>query len=914
MNKTDAKISVLLIEDNPADSRLVSIFLKSIYGDRAFISIADSLSIGLEMAEQNKPDVIILDLSLPDSGGLETFTKLHTKISYIPVIVLTGLEDETVGIDAVKMGAQDFLQKGEIDERILKKSISHSIERQKLLRELAENTYALYAEKQKLSEAQALAHIGNWEWDMVTKEIIWSDEFYRIHGMKPGEDKLFSDTMTSFIHPEDQDYVQNAIGNVINTAKQVNFTYRIIRKDGAVRTLFSTGDAVLDNDGKTIKLIGTGQDITDRVHEEEMEKLAVAATQSINSVAIIDENGTVEWVNEGFTAITGYVLDEVKNKNMEALKDRSKTKATEDYTYYKKVIKEKKPVTYESKSHSKAGKEYWIITTLTPVLDNEYNVKRIIAIDTDITLRKQMEEDLRKATQVAEYSLQIKAQFLANMSHEIRTPMNAIVGFTGLILKTPLSEEQTKYLNAIKTSGENLLVIINDILDFSKIQSGKIHFEQTNFSITKSISSVIELLLPKCLEKNIKLIYTIERDIPEYVIGDPTRLNQVLNNLVGNAIKFTKKGEVKILAELVKKDGQNVEIKFTVSDTGIGIPEEKIHSIFDYFTQASPETTRKYGGTGLGLAIVKQLVEQQGGTLKVESKLNSGTVFAFNLSFPVGIGEEETTEQECISVCDMNSEELTILLVEDNELNSILAEKILTDWDWKVDVAEDAFIALDKIKQKKYDVVLMDIQLPGMDGYEATHRIRNDMPPDKRNIPIIAMTAHALSSEEEKCLKSGMNGYISKPFEPENLYGKIIATLKIKNNYPVIPRNTNSNSEKAKLLRHSNLTYLRGIANSNNDFVVQMLKIFIDQTPPALERLEKAINRKDWTSVRAIAHKIKPSVTFIGLKEIEKDVPALENYAEAKSNLNLVPSLYKKINKVCTEAVVELEEEIEKLK
>ena len=930
----DGKVNILLIEDNPADSELVSIFLKGVYANKAILVAADSLVKGFEQMQKTLFDVIILDLSLPDSWGLDTFNKLHSKVPDIPIIVLTGIEDETVGVDAVKMGAQDFLLKGKIKGRDLQRSINYSIERHKLLQTLAEKTNALYLEKQKLAEAQKLAHIGSWEWDIVNKTVSWSDEFYRIHGMKPGEEELSPESLFNYVHPDDKDYVKSILQDIAKNANQITFTYRIIRKDGAVRTLYSGGEVIKNDKGDVIKIAGTGQDATDRVQEEEMEKLATAATKSFNSVIIANEHGNIEWVNEGFTALTGYKLEEVKGSHGESLRKGAETGISENASYYKRVVNEKMPITYESKNFSKHGKEYWTITTLTPVLTKNGNVKRIIAIDSDITLRKQMEEDLLHANQIAEHSLmkgnkalselmkakkqleesvRVKEQFLANMSHEIRTPMNAIVGFTDLILKTQLAQDQKQYIDAIKTSGENLIVIINDILDFSKMQSGRIQFEQIEFSISQVVSTLTELMLPKSIEKNIKLSKSIDKRVPDRLLGDPTRLNQIMLNLVGNAIKFTQKGEVKISVDLVSDNEDTVNLKFSVSDTGIGISADKLPKIFDAFTQATYDTTRKYGGTGLGLAIVKQLIELQGGEVKVTSEANKGSVFTFILIYRKNLKPESVKKVDLKTNEHDTIKNLNVLLVEDNTLNQVLAQKVLTDWGWKVEVADNGLIGVEKIEQGNFDLVLMDIQLPEMDGYEATRHIREKMKPPKSNIPIVAMTAHAISGEEEKCVKVGMNGYVSKPFNPQNLYQKIMTVLNVKGNGKP-HTNYIHTMETSGHHKHTNLTYLRKLANGSDEFISQMLTLFIEQTPEAVDRMEKHLHDHNWELLSKVAHKMKPSIMFVGLKELEKDVKNVEDYAAEVKNTDELPSMISHIKAICTEAIGELKEEIEHLK
>ncbi|MCW3104511.1 MAG: Signal transduction histidine kinase [Bacteroidetes bacterium] len=800
----EEKINILLVEDNPGDARLIDIYLKESFENIFSLMTADYLSKGLELLEKHEFTIIILDLSLPDSDGLDTFKRIHEKASDTPIIVLTGMEDESMGINAMKLGAQDFLVKGKLKVSNLKRSIKYSIERYRLLNELSEKTkkleeqtQALNREKLRLAEAQKLAHIGNWEWNIETNIFTWSEELYRIYRLDPSEVVTY-DRLIDLTHLADKEYVKTMMETSISEGKPFNFYYRIIRPDKTIRTLDAKGEAIRNDSGKVVRVIGTLQDVSERVNEEEMEKLAVAATKSNNSVIIADKEGRIKWINEGFTKLTGYTLEEVKDTHGEVLRKGSDTGLSQQANFYLSVITEKKPVIYESKNYAKDGSEYFVITTLTPVLNKEGNVERILAIESDITLRKKIEEELIRANKVAEQSLKeannavqelmqarkeleelmkVKEQFLANMSHEIRTPMNAIVGFTSLLLKTELNAEQKQYINAVKTSGENLLVIINDILDFSKIQSGKFVFEQIEFRLSQVFSTFTEMMLPKSTEKNIQLLTKIDKKIPDHLIGDPTRLNQIFLNLVGNAIKFTEMGEVKVTVDLLKESGDEVELEFKVIDSGIGIPENKLASVFEGFTQASNETTRKYGGTGLGLTIVKQLIEMQGGSIRVESKVGEGSVFTFNIKFKKNLNPDtgkkkvqEMPEPEFLK-------ELHILLVEDNNLNQILAKKVLNDWHWKVDVADNGLMAVEKIKNNDYDVVLMDIQMPEMDGYEATRRVRKTFDEPRCHVPIIAMTAHALAGEAEKCLNVGMDDYISKPFDKKMLYSKIISAI-----------------------------------------------------------------------------------------------------------------------------------------
>ena len=807
----EEKINILLVEDNPGDARLLDVYLKGSFNTMFSLSTTALLSKALELLENNIFNIIILDLSLPDSKGLDTFKKVYEYSPETPIIVLTGYEDESTGLNAMKLGAQDFLIKGKVNGKELTRSINYSIERYKLLKKLSENkkkleekSLDLLNERLKLADAQKLAHIGSWEWDIADNTITWSDELYRIHGMDPQGDAISIKRIHEMIHPSDWFYTKEIIKESIKKCQPFNFYYRIILNNGVVKTLHARGEVMGSELGLAVKMVGTDQDVTDRLHEEEMEKLVLAATQSYNSVIIADGKGRIEWVNEGFTKLTGYKLDEVLNTHGELLRQGYNTGLSKQNSSYESIIIDKKPVTYESKNFSKDGNEYWVITTLTPILGKTGEVERIIAIDSDITVRKQIEQELLSANKIAEHSLmkgnkalnqlikakqeledsmKVKEQFLANMSHEIRTPMNAIVGFTNLILKTELNQEQKQYIDAVKTSGENLLVIINDILDFSKIQSGKFAFEQIELSLPQLISTLSELMLQKLVEKNLELITKIDKRIPSVLIGDPIRLNQILLNLFGNAIKFTEKGEIRIEVDLISESDTEYDIQFSVKDSGIGISIDKQTSIFNGFTQASNETTRKYGGTGLGLTIVKQLMELQGGSIAVQSELGIGSVFTFNLKFkknmPSSLDKMDIVEENRMVE---NFSGLKILLVEDNLLNQILAKKVLTDWNWEVEVAENGLIALEKIGNGRFDVILMDIQMPEMDGYETTRAIRRMSKESGCQVPIIAMTAHAMSGEAQKCIKAGMNDYISKPFDTKVLHSKIISVLQ-KNNF-----------------------------------------------------------------------------------------------------------------------------------
>ena len=400
------------------------------------------------------------------------------------------------------------------------------------------------------------------------------------------------------------------------------------------------------------------------------------------------------------------------------------------------------------------------------ILANSFN-EMTDKLEQNITALKNQEAELQKSKERAEQSVKIKDQFLANMSHEIRTPLNAIIGFTSLLEISTLDEDQQQFVHTIKASGQNLIAIINDILDYSKIESGMIVLEQIPINVRKIIGSLHVLLYPKALDKNLDFKCHVNDDVPETLIGDPVRLTQILSNLVDNGLKFTEKGSVEINVLLKAENEESASLEFQVRDTGNGIARDKQSMIFDRFTQASADTTRRYGGTGLGLSIVKNLIDLQGGTIALKSETGLGSVFSFIITFGKHKQEHAAPAPSGKQLPDKTPDKkLQILYVEDNPLNQKLILHFSRSFGYDTEIAVNGRIGIEKIQGKQFDLVLMDLQMPEMDGYEATRIIRNKL---KSDIPIIAVTAHALSGQKEKCLYVGMNAFISKPFDLEEL-------------------------------------------------------------------------------------------------------------------------------------------------
>ena len=513
-------------------------------------------------------------------------------------------------------------------------------------------------------------------------------------------------------------------------------------------------------------------------------------------------------------------------------------------------------------------------------------------------------------TRIAEVAVNAKQQFLSNMSHEIRTPMNAIIGFTKVLLKTEMTDKQMEYLSAIKVSGEALTVLINDILDLAKVDSGKMTFEQIPFKMESSLFAMLHLFEPKIQEKNLELIKIYDKNIPEVLIGDPVRLHQIILNLVSNAVKFTSEGKITVSVNVLSEDSDSVTLEFAISDTGIGISEEKIETVFEVFQQASSGTSRLYGGTGLGLAIVKQLVEPQGGSISVKSKLEEGTTFSVTLSF-------KKTEEKALADIDLvkldpEIKNIRVLVVEDIALNQLLMKTILNEFGFEFDVASNGKIAIEKLYHNTYDIILMDLQMPEMNGFEATEYIRNKM---NSKIPIVALTADVTTVDLAKCRAVGMNDYLSKPVDDRLLYNKIVEFVK----EPIHERNeetTENLYSQSENLKFVDLSYLSRRTKSDPKLMMEMISLYLDQTPSLIAAMKQGLHDKDYSALQSAVHKMVPSFSIMGIskdfeniaKKVQEDVDNIQRHRHG------MPDLVLQLEKVCTEACKELEEEFKVIK
>ena len=523
-------------------------------------------------------------------------------------------------------------------------------------------------------------------------------------------------------------------------------------------------------------------------------------------------------------------------------------------------------------------------------------------------------EELNITKQRAERSEKFMQQFLANMSHEIRTPINAVTGMTRLLLEKNPLKEQVKYLESIRNASDSLLVIINDILDLSKIEAGKIEIEKIDFSIVDLMNNVKEIMQFKAEEKGLNLIVEIDKTLPPVLIGDPTRLVQILINLIGNAIKFTEKGTIGIEVSSKQQAGGRSEtstlvtLNFSISDTGIGMTTEHQQKLFQDYVQASSETARKYGGTGLGLSISKQLVELQGGNIHVKSEQGKGSTFSFSLSFPISSNKTVALREQVVSKEMLQKlKGIRVLLVDDNEYNRIIARETLELKIKNVFVDEtfDGILALEKLKNNTYDIIIMDLVMPNMNGLEATLKIRKEFPAPVNQIKILGLSASVVKSEIDKCYAVGMNGFIPKPFKSSEmlstiynaLFGEKTNSLK----EPVI--NNSSTKENGQLI---DLNYLEAFTEGDQERKKRYLDLFVSKKPGLLTTINESLKKNDFDNIRIVAHSMKPQLSSMGVHHAITLIETIEQNCFSNTKIEEIPFLIEKLEGICLKAVDEI--------
>ena len=716
--------------------------------------------------------------------------------------------------------------------------------------------------------------------DLEGRLITWSRAGEMITGYTQRE--LFGKNIAELAPPGRRDSVSAWIKTSVAGQGPATFELVILAKDNCWVTL-EVSTRAITQEGRQVGVLGFARDITARKRTEDALKQSELRLRTVvSNVPVIlfalDRQGLFTFCEgKGLNAaglkpgaLVGrsvYDLD----RNLSGLSDQiGKALAGETVT----MTREVRGAVYEGQA--------------VPMRDDRGEVTGLIGIAMDITERKRAEEETQRAREAAEAASQAKSEFLANMSHEIRTPMNGILGMTELALETSLTAEQREYLDMVKISAESLLTIINDILDFSKIEAGKLELDHEFFDLRCFLDSVLKPLTLRARQKGLDLSSAVDPQVPEALLGDSGRLRQVLMNLVGNAIKFTEHGSVSVNVKFESLDLHTAGLRLEVKDTGIGIPRAKQEVIFDAFAQADGSTTRRYGGTGLGLTITRKIVEMMGGQIGVESKPGQGATFTVTLPFSLAAKAEPLQPEEAPAVAVQSSEAeagtavqseshagspLRILVAEDNPANQKLVLYLLQKLGYAVEVASDgkeALATLEKAGLESFGLVLMDVQLPEMNGFEATAAIRQMEKRSGRRLPVVALTAHALKGDMERCLEAGMDGYVSKPIRREELIEAIQCFL------PCPPPSTGNQVALAAGSETLNMPETLARIGGNTGLLGELVEIFLDSYPGLLQRMSRAIAEYDYHALDSVVHILKSSLgNFSALPALQAAV-ALE--------------------------------------
>lgn len=695
------------------------------------------------------------------------------------------------------------------------------------------------------------------------------------------------------------------IKEALNNQKSFKGEIKNRSKSGRTYWLGISISPVFDDNNELINFIAIESDITEKKRKDFSLANLMASQNAIfngvgHAVIFTDVNGILRRINKAGLNLIEYTEEEVIGKTPEMFHDLGEVfKRSEALSLELGIKVEPGLDTFVIKTRgdnnvdanewtyiSKSGKRIPVWLSLTCIKNTDGAILGYLGVAEDYTIKKQAELELINAKNLAEQAVYAKDSFLANMSHEIRTPMNAIIGFTELISQSTLDAAQLEYVNNIQIAGDNLLLIINDILDLSKIESGQLVIEAYPFNLKNTLKHVYDLLKVKATKNNLDFSLFLDAEMPEFVIGDKGRINQIMMNLAGNAVKFTTEGEVVISVKKTSETDDRVILKFSVKDTGIGIPEDKLTTIFDRFTQAEASTTRKFGGTGLGLNIVKQLVELQNGQIQVKSKFGRGSEFYFSLEFE----KVNSDVIETIIENNLNKKsfgKLSILLCEDNILNQRLAKNVIQKFGFDLTIANNGQEGIDLLLKNKYDLILMDLQMPVKDGYQTTIYIRKEL---KLDIPIIAMTAHSLVGEQQKCFDIGMNAYVAKPFKQHELLTKIQSVIEKINTPSIESIDTEEEIIATTQSREIDFSYLDELSEGtdSDELRKEMIELFINKVPRDLELLEKAIHEKDYANTKRVAHDMKSSLSMFRLVN---EVAFLEKAEKSAMSSNITNEL-----------------------
>lgn len=896
--------------------------------------------------------MIILSLTVVVLGFFFGYKPMYKEILDQDRKIKKTMERFKLANDALEMKVMELAQANS-EMQAVEEELRMSNEEQMMMTEELETKMRLSTQYiSQLALAQETAGIGYWSSDLKGK-IIWSEQMYTIFDLpqQPAGEGPTLEEYQSALHPDDRDLVTQKTNEAIQEG-EARYQIRAMKQSGEIRYIDLVVKKNMDPLGDLLGIFGVSRDITDEVNARN----ALIKAKETAEKAGAELRWTKEMLEQTSTVarVGGWEADMVNNTMYWTQMTREIHEVAPDFVpdlstginFYKegysrdtiqqvfaRAIETGEPYCEDLQIVTAKGNECWVRAIGRVVIKNGECV-RVYGTFQDINDEVNIREALVQAKEVAENAARVKQEFLANMSHEIRTPMNAILGFSQIVVSSHLDAEQQKYMQIIYESAETLLVVINDILDVSKIEAGKLTIEHVHFRLDRLLQLQQKLFSVKVEESNINLVFDTDHQLPTALIGDPVRIGQILNNLINNAIKFTEKGEVRVTTSVLAQEGDCYHLQIKIQDTGIGIAQNKLETIFNSFEQEKGDTTRLYGGTGLGLTIVRKLVLLMNGEISVESREQVGSTFTILL--PLRQGDKNLIESDIVHPDKLPMallRDCRILLTEDNRNNQMLAHKCLTDAGCVVDIASNGEEAVQMLQIHPYDLVLMDIQMPVMNGIQATEAIKKLAPP-VQNIPIIAMTAHALKEEENRYRSIGMCEYITKPFKSQELYTKLLKVLNGKTwddfdlislrqgteNDSLHPSPPRKAFEEPSLLAtvssalppfdQIEYTNLRDFASGDEDFFKAMLEVFLEDTPEYLRQMEIAFYEQNWEEFKAAVHILKSATSFLGMLNLAYLISDIEDRNLEHTPLETIEGFYQYISQNCEKAMQEVKSNI----